>query len=106
MELKSLVNEEAEMLGAAPLDELALALPEDELLELEDDELPQAAMNAAIASAGTRTRSQRGMKGTLLSLKTPYRMPSVSESSSRRLPAGAKTPSHMAAVVSTGLNQK
>jgi hypothetical protein len=55
-----LVNDAAEMLGVAPPAELLLEPLEDEL-ELED-ELPHAAMNAAIASAGNSPRSQRGIK--------------------------------------------
>jgi broad-specificity NMP kinase len=65
MELKVLLNDSAETLGVVPEELLEVA---DELLELDDDdELPHAATSAAIASAGTNTRSQRGIKGTLLS---------------------------------------
>jgi hypothetical protein len=72
MALKSLVNDAAEMFGVAPPEALLLAEPlADELLELED-ELPHAATSAVIASAGSSARSQRGIKGTLLSVKTPY----------------------------------
>jgi hypothetical protein len=51
---KSFLNDEAEILGAAPPE-----LLEDELdVELELDELPQPAARTAIAIEGTRARFQ------------------------------------------------
>jgi hypothetical protein len=66
---KSLVNDDAEMLGAgAAADELVELL--EDVLEL-DDELPQPAINPATTSAGTIARFQPAMK-LLLSTKAPH----------------------------------
>jgi hypothetical protein len=64
-----LVNEAAEMLGAAPPEE---AEPELELAELElelDDEPPQPAMSAAPTSVGRIARFQAVIKDSPLDAK-------------------------------------
>jgi hypothetical protein len=105
IEVKLLLKDAAEMVGVAPeaLAELE-ALVDELLLELED-ELPHAATTAAIASAGNRTRSQRGMKDAPL-LEDPKRMPSGFRLNVRRLSAGVEQRFHKARFLSTNLNQK
>jgi hypothetical protein len=62
---KSLVNCEVEMLGVGPDDEL-VALPDEVVVELELDELPQPTTTAATTSVGTTARNQRRTINTLL----------------------------------------
>jgi hypothetical protein len=98
---KSLVNADAEMLGAAPADVLAVLVPAADELEL-DDELPQPASNPATTSAGTIARLQPAMK-LLLSTEGASRWPSVSKSISPPEP-GAQKSSHTGGVLSTNTN--
>jgi len=71
---KSLVNDAAEILGVAPLE----AAAEDEelvvVLEL-DDELPQPAITAAAANAGTRPLFQNGINNSPLNARAPDSAP-------------------------------
>jgi len=95
MALKSLVNDEAEMLGVDP-DELELELELDPGLELElelelDDELPQAAAPTLAVTASTAKTALPFSKCTFNSPPPPYAHVRVA----RRLRATATCASHV-----------
>jgi hypothetical protein len=61
MAAKSLVNDSAEMAGAALPLLLEAAGAEDDDFELLEDDEPQPAINAAATQAGTKARFQTAM---------------------------------------------